>query len=342
VPATTISVTIRSLTVRNGNDLFGGGIFVETGAVLGFYDSALIANSGQIGGGLYSSGRVTIDRCLINASSGSVTGGAIANVGSTHEMTVINSTITGNTASSAGAIYNEGTLLLVNDTISSNTGTQAVNGILSGSQGTVRVINSIIGRDTAQGNTLQGAFISGGNNIVTKSNGSTGFTNGVNGDQVSTNNIIDPMLGTLADNGGQTDTLELLAGSPAIDAGNDCVTTGQCTQLPTPVRASLDQRHRRRFVFIGHVDIGAFETGAVVQTSTGSFGLLSAGGRPAGRHLNAIVVLIDPTTLEKRYTVMDMLGNFSFRDLPAMEAFVIEVRAKRSGTLTPLVFGLDL
>ena len=47
--------------------------------------------------------------------------------------------------------------------------------------------------------------------------GSGGLTNGSNGNLVG---VADPGLGTLADNGGPTQTIALLAGSPAIDAGN--------------------------------------------------------------------------------------------------------------------------
>ncbi|NEO87597.1 MAG: CHAT domain-containing protein [Spirulina sp. SIO3F2] len=72
----------------------------------------------------------------------------------------------------------------------------------------------------------------------------TTLTNGVNG------NIIgqDPLLGSLANNGGSTQTHALLPGSPAIDAGNNGA-----------VSVSLDQRGQLR-IFNGTVDIGAFES----------------------------------------------------------------------------------
>jgi CSLREA domain-containing protein len=339
---TQLFVNIRGLTIRGGNDLDGGGLFVESGGVVGLFDSAVSGNNGQRGGAISSSGTLTVVRCLIHSNTASVTGGGIANVGSTHQVTIVNSTITGNTGASAGGIYNEGGLLLVNDTINNNTGTAAVNGILNTGQGIVQVLNTIIGRDTALGNTLQGSFQSGGNNIVTKANGSTGFTNGVNGDQVSNNNIIDPLVGPLADNGGQTDTFSLLTGSPAIDHGNACVLTGQCPLLPgiQIQYGRRDQRRLMRYPFATEIDVGAFDTETFGGSSlTGlSFGCF---GCPANRHAGALVELTNPETLERRYTRVRLTGRIQFNYLPEAAAYVIEIRSKRAGMPTPIVFAFD-
>lgn len=342
MPQTESFVNFRGLTISNGNDLFGGGIFVETGGRLGLYDSAVRGNQGQLGGGIMSSGRLTVVRCLIDGNSATVTGGAIANTGSAHEMTITNSTITGNTGASVGAIYNEGILLLVNDTISENTGTQAVNSIRSNAQGTVRVLNTIIGRDSALGNSLQGAFISAGNNIVTNANGSTGFVNGVNGDQVSNNDIIDPRLGPLADNGGQTDTFSLLTGSPAIEHGNACALNANCPLLPDIMfpNSRLDQRRFRRN--IGEtIDVGALDTD--VFTGSSSTGLLLGNwGTPANRFAGVLAEMTNTSTLARRYARTRLNGSIEFINLPTPDvAYVIEIRSKRPGILTPVVFVID-
>ena len=67
---------------------------------------------------------------------------------------------------------------------------------------------------------MSGDFTSQGHNLIGDGGGSTGF--GVNFDIVGTSaNPIDPKLGPLALNGGKTKTHALLAGSPAIDRGDN-------------------------------------------------------------------------------------------------------------------------
>ena len=74
------------------------------------------------------------------------------------------------------------------------------------------------------------------------------------GDQINT----DPMLGPLQDNGGPTCTHELLAGSPAIDAGDPSFT-------PPPDYDQCGAGYNR--IANGRVDLGAFE----VQPPTPSY-----------------------------------------------------------------------
>ncbi len=65
---------------------------------------------------------------------------------------------------------------------------------------------------------------------------------------------VDPRLGPLQDNGGPTQTMALLDGSPAFDAGNNAL---------VPAGLTTDQRGLPR-VFDGTVDIGAFESQTVL------------------------------------------------------------------------------
>ena len=90
----------------------------------------------------------------------------------------------------------------------------------------------------------------------------------------------DPKLGPLQDNGGPTQTMALLAGSPAIDKGdNTLVPIDPSTGLPF----TTDQRGFARIVN-GAVDIGAYEdqvdvtTPANAQTATvGSVATINLG-----------------------------------------------------------------
>ena len=157
-PQTQLLVNIRSLTIRGGNDLSAAGCLSRpTGSSVCMIRS-LPEIAGNIGGGIMSSGKLTIVRCLIDFEYGvdhrrsDRTGRQHAR-DDDHELHDHREH-----GLLGGADYNEGSLLLVNDTISGNTGTQAVNSIPSGGLGTIRVLNTIIGRDTALGNSLQERF----------------------------------------------------------------------------------------------------------------------------------------------------------------------------------------
>ncbi len=147
-------------------------------------------------------------------------GGTINFNGSTSTLT--NCTITGGHVRWGGGVYfytNIGSYTFTNCIIAGNTSDTGTN-------------------DTGNSNYAT----SGGHNLIQSDNGG-GFVNGVNGDIVGS----DPMLNSLADNGGPTQTLSLQAGSPAINAGDD-------TAAPT-----TDQRGYPR---VGTSDIGAYEYGS--------------------------------------------------------------------------------
>jgi len=81
------------------------------------------------------------------------------------------------------------------------------------------------------------AFASQGHNLLSSSDGCTGF--GAQGDAIASN----PRIAQLASNGGPTQTVALRAGSPAIGAARLGTAPG------------IDQRGRVR----NDPDIGAFE-----------------------------------------------------------------------------------
>jgi len=74
-------------------------------------------------------------------------------------------------------------------------------------------------RDMLLAPDCAGTLTSGGYNLIGDDTGCTGFTNGVNGDQVGvTGATVEPTLGPLQDNGGCTLTRLPQSGSPVIDA----------------------------------------------------------------------------------------------------------------------------
>src|SRR5205807_1796465 len=124
-----------------------------------------------------------------------------------------------------GGIYNVGTAARVYNTIvAANFGGAAPGSTAADITGTL---------DSSSGYNLIGT------------GGSGGLVNGVNGNQVGVTNL---GLGTLANNGGPTQTVALLSGSPALRRGSTVYVTA----------VSTDQRGLPRIVG-GTVDIGAFE-----------------------------------------------------------------------------------
>ena len=95
----------------------------------------------------------------------------------------------------------------------------------------------------ATGPDVNGAVTSQGHNLLGRSDGCTGFTTDDQQGGTTDGTRLDPKLGTLGDHGGPTQTLPLLADSPAID--------GADTAAPV--------RDQRNFVRAGQPDIGAFE-----------------------------------------------------------------------------------
>lgn len=228
------------------------------------------------GGGIYNTGSCFISSCLLLENStvgshdrngttdGDGLGGAIYNEST---LRIINSTITANSAIGGsqssyvgsawggGAYNDQGDLTLVNSSIANNSSIpgQVVSGThpgagyganIANTNGVLTLKNTILAYGGTPGNAW-GSITDGGHNI--SSDASAAFNSGTSFNQT------DPRLGTLGDNGGPTQTLPLLANSPAIDFG---------TADGAP---ATDQRGYARPAGAG-VDIGAFEYGAVPAT----------------------------------------------------------------------------
>lgn len=215
------------------------------------------------GGGVRNDGTLTITNSTISGNTAQK-GGGIANSGT---MTITGSTISGNTAANGGGIYNSEGLTIINSTISGNSSGSAVENAKSGdaaiynstiagnvdgygirNEGSAKLVSTIVSGhiDGDISGSLAGDSI---NNLV-QSVGSYdgGLNDNVNGNIVG----FDPLLGGLASNGGPTQTMALLSGSPAINKG---INQGGVT---TDQRGAGFARPRGTAV-----DIGAFEFSAV-------------------------------------------------------------------------------
>ena len=244
-------VTLSKLTIRNGLSRFGGGIL--NGGALTISNSTIEGNTAGgfnpgSGGGIYNTGALTISNSTIsgNIVKGQVvgSGGGILNLGT---LTVNNSTISGNGARCGSGIYNAyhvKTLTISNSTISRN-GDAGLCGVIYNG-GTSILQNTLVANKGVR--NCGGTITSNGYNL--SSDDSCNF-NGT-GDLNNT----DPKLGQLGNYGGPTQTILLLSGSPAIDAGNPSgCTDGNGHLLKT------DQRGKPRpdREDTGGCDMGAYE-----------------------------------------------------------------------------------
>lgn len=256
ISAFTATLT-RSTVSGNAAADFGGGIAAFTATLTGstISDNA-VRNTDSQGGGI-SAGGATLTNCTVNGNTCGFLGGGIR--GGTATLT--NCTVSGNSAASGGGIGATNATLL-NCTVVENIA-QAGGGLFHQFDpffpGVFSVKNTIVALNLIKvggsGSDINGAFASQGHNLIGDSIGGTGFTNGLNGDLVGTNfNPIDPKLGPLANNGGKTKTHALLAGSRAIDAGDNA-------GVPATDQRGLGFPRRKdgNFNGVAVVDIGAFE-----------------------------------------------------------------------------------
>jgi len=256
------ALTITNSKVSNNSAIspgIGGGIFsAGVGSTLtivnSIFSGASLVTSSDAGGAIFNGGgTTTISNSTFSVNRTGNAGGAIYN-SSASPLIITNSTFSGNTSNGnrGGAIYNSATLTITNSTFSGNSAGIAGGGISN--SGTVTLYNTIISNSILGGN-CDGTIINGGNNI---DDGSTCGWGSVSGSKSSTN----PLLGTLADNGGPTQTFGLLLGSPAVDTGNDTI----CAAAPA---SNLDQRGFSRLRG-AHCDIGAYERAFRYVATTGN------------------------------------------------------------------------
>jgi CSLREA domain-containing protein len=265
--STSIMNLYNSVVEGNTTQIQGGGIAafgwpadnvittltVDHSTIRGNAAAGTDTYSGR-GGGLWVQGsQATLVASTVsgNTSSGNAYasgfGGGLVILGSTAE--VVNSTISGNQASGSsvpnasgfgGGVaavgqYFPATLALTNTTVAGNSSNVGGGGVVVANYGTDATItfkNSAVGDNSAPSDLGEscfthdwgfgpGTFTSLGHNL--EDYDTCEF------DQPSDWINTDPILGPLQDNGGDTWTHALLAGSPAIDAGDDdaCPATDQ-------------------------------------------------------------------------------------------------------------------
>jgi len=247
------NLTLDGVTISGGaGEVIGGGVLVDGGGIATVINSAVSGNSSTVGAGIAvrRNANLLVMNSTISGNNASQSGGGIRNQGA---LRLTNSTLSGNTATDSfggGLVTYYGSSDLSNATISGNTA--FIGGGVSLYSGSTTVNNSVIAGNTASftGNDTQGGSFTGSNNLI-----QGGAHNGLTGTVVG-----DPLLGPLQDNGGPTLTHALLAGSPAIDAGDNALAVdADSNALTTDQRGIGFDR-----IVAGTVDIGAFEAAVVV------------------------------------------------------------------------------
>ena len=184
----------------SGGAAQGGAIFNDTTGTLTITNCTLVANDATGGAG---------GNGPIGGNGGNATGGVV----NTGAMTVTSVTLSGNGGTggpggTGGSRFNGGSAGKASGGLTSTNNTSTIRSTISaGNTG------------SGAGLDVDGSFSSGGYNLIGTADHSTGFN--ATADQTGTDAApLDPKLGSLQNNGGFTDTVALLTGSPAIDKGN--------------------------------------------------------------------------------------------------------------------------
>jgi hypothetical protein len=347
-------IPVESLTATGGFSFFGGSAFeidsgmpivirgsgqkitrvpgstlptdyrlfaVSSGSHLTLEDVELVNGRAVVGGAVYNSGTLTLNRCTLtgNTATGGnydvpdvgtfftqAFGGGVFNSFGT--LSINTSTLTGNAALVAsalpgrgGGVANEsGSVTLQYTTLADNSAAEGTQVYSFDSDGAPELsvnfsILSQSGTPTGPALVSVSGTAAGLRNLI---RGAIGFT----GEIVST---ADPLLAPLADNGGPTRTRALAFNSPAVDAGS-----------PGPL-SPFDQRLVTRP--IGPLtDLGAFEAPIPPTARLSGFVYIDANGNgvkdPGEVGVAGVTITLTGRVTRTATTAAD--GSFTFNALP--------------------------
>lgn len=250
-----------------------GAIFVDTLTTASLANCVVNANKAQSSGGaIENRGTLTIANCTFDGNLAAGQGGAIRNIGT---LSIAGSTFRNNSSNSGGAIWHSsGTaaraLAIVNSTFVGNaattfggaiaaddttsaggvtlthatlTGNTAATGggIYTNNGAAFSVDRAILGANTASSSGPDCATAAG-KSLASLNYNVFGTLAGCTVTGTISNNVVTPTLnlGALAGNGGPTQTVALLAGSPAIDIAPTCSSDVDQRGLARPVGPSCD------------------------------------------------------------------------------------------------------
>jgi len=309
-----VTASLSGLTITGGSTGGSGGGLYNDGGTTTLTNCTVKGNYAyEGGGGLANAGGTTaLTNCTISGNTARNGGGGLFNAGGTTTLT--NCTVSGNSAGTGGGLYNNnnGAATLINCTISGNSANTNGGGLYN--LGTVNIGNSIVAENTANtsGPDAFGTFASQGNNLIGATDGSSGW---VSSDLTGTSaSPLNPLLAPLDYYGGPAQTMALLPGSPAIDAGNNAL---------IPAGITTDQCGFTRVVN-GIVDLGAFEVQAsslVVDTIGVQLGKLDLRGAVdlADVLPGAQTITFDPTVFARAQTITLASGQLELSNTTGIE-----------------------
>jgi CSLREA domain-containing protein len=269
-----ISVQLFRLRIAGGNEEdppggfpdegLGGGIYVPVSSSLIVTDSEIVSNRAVSGGGIWSSGPLTLvrttvaDNVAVGVGAGLGLGGGVGLEGTAAPATFTNSTFSGNDAAAqGGGIFTRRSMRLESVSIVGNDAPPPSPG--QNGAGLYQQFTPGSGSVTTARNTLLALNVNGGcggtqdfpldsnNGLLDELDRVPGPScNADVGDNTLVNAGTAGVVGTLGDNGGLTRTHALVDSSPAANLGLNC--------------PADDQRGFPRRIFA--CDIGAYEFGA--------------------------------------------------------------------------------
>ena len=333
-------------TLIDGGGL-DGIFYVSSNATVQIQDVTLRnGRSPGAGGAIHNQGDLTLLRTVLTGNSsvagsaGPGRGGAIVSDGANPSLTIADSTIANNTAQSAGGgILAGGDVSLTNVTVAGNRSTSGLGGglyLFASARAVVsnatiagnsalkggglfventafigvapKVTSSILAGNTASSEPDCSASLDSSYDLIGNGAGCFGPA-GSHNKAGTAASPLDPRLGELAANGGPTPTLALLAGSPAVNAGNPAP-AGSGAEACSPT----DQRGVRRNATC---DIGAFETttacvagGSTLCLNNGRFKVTANWQAPAASAVtlngdNGYFWFLDPGSVEVTAKILD-------------------------------------
>jgi hypothetical protein len=263
-----VTLNLSDTVVSGNNGSSGSGIIVD--GTLNLTRGSIVNNTStgtsvggagiQVSGGTLNLADSTVSGNRSTGASGGV-GGGVAVTNTSSVLALTNTTISGNSTNTSGGGLGDldaNSVTMTNVTIANNSadadgnGSGDGGGIFVDTSTPIRLRNTVVANNTDPGGQAADCGTVGGGQLTRLGyallRSQTGCTLGGTGDDATGFLTgVDPMLGPLALNGGPTQTMALLAGSPAINA----IPVASCA-------VASDQRAVSRPQGTG-CDIGAFE-----------------------------------------------------------------------------------